>query len=88
MLMVAIGCWVVYRTYRGIFERSERRLTWWLMGLRGVGLLALVLALAKPTWTRRTEIVDPGRLAVIVDDSLSMSLADAGGRSRQEWGGR
>jgi len=82
LVLAAAGFWVLFRTYRGIFQRSERRLTWWLMGLRGAALLAIVLALAKPTWTRATEIVDPGRLAVVLDDSLSMSLPDATGQSR------
>jgi len=82
LILVGVGICVLFRTYRGIFRRSERRLTWWLMGLRAAGLLAIVLALAKPTWTRTTEIIDPGRLAVVLDDSLSMSLPDATGRSR------
>jgi uncharacterized membrane protein len=82
LLAIALGAWLFFLTYRGIFQRTERRLTWWLMGLRGAGLLALLLALAKPTWTRETQRVDPGRVAVILDDSLSMSLADASGQSR------
>jgi len=82
LLVVIAGGWLLVGTYRGIFQRSERKLTWWLMGLRGAALLALVLALAKPTWTRHTELVDPGRLAVVLDNSISMSLADAGGRPR------
>jgi uncharacterized membrane protein len=60
--------------YRGIYMRTERRFTWVLMALRAAGLLALLLALAKPTWTTHDELVDAGRVAIIVDDSLSMSL--------------
>ena len=82
LVVAALGAVVLFRTYRGIFQRSERRLTWWLMALRGIGLLALLIALAKPTWMRQTDIVDPGRLAVILDNSISMSLADASGQSR------
>jgi hypothetical protein len=69
-------------TYRGIFRRSERRLTWLLMALRGAGLAALLFALARPTWTRENETVEPSRLAVVLDNSLSMSLADPSGRPR------
>jgi hypothetical protein len=69
-------------TYLGIFQRSERRLTWLLLGLRGVGLVLLVLILARPTWTREVEEVDPGRVALIIDDSRSMSLPDADGGTR------
>ncbi len=82
LVAVAAGAWALFAIYRGIYQRTERRLTWWLMGLRGAGLLALALALAKPTWVRRSEQVDPGRLAVVLDNSLSMSLADASGKSR------
>ncbi len=78
----AAGAWLLFVTYRGIFERSERRLAWWLMVLRGAGLLALVLALAKPTWTRESESVDPGRVGLVLDDSVSMSLRDPSGKTR------
>lgn len=77
-----VGLAVLVVTYRGIFQRSERRLTWALMALRGVGLLALFLALAKPTWTRESRLVDPGRVAVVLDTSQSMGLPDAGGQRR------
>jgi uncharacterized membrane protein len=82
LALIAIGAWVLFATYRSIFERSERRLTWGLMGLRGAGLLALVVALAKPTWTHQSERLDPARLAVVLDNSASMSLAEPGGGSR------
>jgi uncharacterized membrane protein len=45
-------------------------------------LILLVLALAKPTWTRESVQVDPGRVAVILDNSRSMSLADSTGATR------
>src|SRR6185295_9976464 len=82
ILGIAIGGWILFATYRGIFLRTEKRLTWRLMLLRGLGLVALVLALAKPTWTRQADLVDPGRVAIVLDNSLSMSLADASGKSR------
>ena len=82
LILLVGGGWALFAVYRGIFQRSERRLTWALMALRGAGLLALLLALAKPTWTSRSEHVEPGHLAVILDNSLSMSLADASGKSR------
>jgi uncharacterized membrane protein len=80
--LIAAGAWLLFMTYRGIFERSEQRLTWALMVLRGAGLLALVLALAKPTWTRESEQVDPGRVGLVLDDSVSMSLRDPSGKTR------
>jgi uncharacterized membrane protein len=82
LLAIAAGLALLAATYRAVFARGERRLVWALMLLRAAGLAALVVALARPVWTRVTEIVDPGRVAIVLDDSLSMSLADAGGQSR------
>jgi hypothetical protein len=81
-LLTVAGVVLLFFTYWGIFRRSERRLTWALMLLRGVGLLALLLALAKPTWTSDSSLVDPGHLGVILDNSRSMSLPDVGGKPR------
>jgi uncharacterized membrane protein len=52
------------------------------MLLRAAGLVALLLALAKPTWTRESRESDPGRVAIVLDNSLSMSLADPSGKTR------
>ncbi len=82
LALIAIGAWFLFATYRDTFTRSEQRLTWALLLLRGAGLLALVLALAKPTWTRESEQVDPGRVALVLDDSASMSLRDPSGKTR------
>ncbi|MEI7436623.1 MAG: glutamine amidotransferase [bacterium] len=75
---IAIVPWL----YRDIFRLAPRRLAWTLLVLRLTGLIALLLALIKPVWTSHTETIEPGVVAVVVDDSLSMSLADASGRSR------
>ncbi|MCL6504031.1 MAG: hypothetical protein K6T86_15210 [Pirellulales bacterium] len=69
-------------TYRSIYDRTGKRLTWLLAVLRAAALALLMLALARPAWIRSRELVDPGRLAVILDNSLSMSLANASGSSR------
>jgi uncharacterized membrane protein len=82
LMLVVAGAVFLYWTYRGIFRRSERRLTWALMALRGVGLILLVLMLAKPTWTRERDDTDRGRVAVVVDNSRSMALPDADGMPR------
>ncbi len=81
LLLLAVLALLAY-TYRGMYERSGKRLTWGLAALRGGGVALLIAALARPAWIRSRELVDPGRVAVILDDSLSMSLADATGRSR------
>jgi hypothetical protein len=71
-------------TYHGIYRRSGRSLSWWLLGLRGVGLCFLLLMLARPCWTRERDEVEPGRVALIVDNSRSMSLADESGATRYD----
>lgn len=84
LLGVVAGAGLLYVTYLGIFRRSERRLTWVLFSLRALGILALLMALARPVWTEDNTLVDPGRLAVVLDTSRSMTLADPGGKSRYE----
>ena len=79
---VLLGVAILVATYWGIFQRSERRLTWVLMLLRGAGLLALLLALAKPTWTGETQLVDPSRVAIVLDNSESMAERDPSGPTR------
>jgi len=74
----AAGASFLFWTYFGIYRRSGKNLAWVLMGLRAVGLAALVLTIAKPVWTRTTEFTEPGRVAVIVDNSVSMTLPSAG----------
>jgi len=81
LLLIAGAAWLYY-TYRSIFERTDRKLTWGLMALRGAGLLALFLALSKPTWTRELVDINPGRVALVLDNSVSMSLPDPSGKSR------
>jgi uncharacterized membrane protein len=82
LVMVGGGLLLLAATYRGIYERSRQRLAWALLALRLAGLAALLLALARPIWTHVSQLVDPGRVAVVVDDSLSMSLPDASGQPR------
>lgn len=80
--LIAAGAAVLVATYAGIFQRSGRKLAWGLLLLRGAGLVGLVVALAQPAWRREEEQIDRGRLAVVLDDSLSMSLADSNGEAR------
>jgi uncharacterized membrane protein len=82
VVLIAAGAAFIAWTYHEFARRAERRLSLGLLALRAAGLLALVLALAKPTWTREANLVDPGRLAVVLDNSASMSLADPSGATR------
>jgi hypothetical protein len=79
----AAGVVLLVLIYLGIFRRSGgRRLAWLLLALRAAGLAALWLMIAKPTWTGAEEKTDPGRVAVILDNSISMSLSDSSGKER------
>ena len=72
--LVIIGAVVsLVVTYRRIYVRSRRRLTWTLCAARVVGVLAIVLAIVKPAWISRSEHAQKPILAVIVDDSQSMT---------------
>lgn len=82
LVLAAAGLALLAATYRGIYARSQQRLAWWLMALRVAGIAALVVALAQPAWTHVSQLIDPGRVAIVLDDSLSMTLADAGGQPR------
>lgn len=74
LAVVAASIVILVTTYRGIYRRSGRRLTWGLFALRLAGVLALFVALLKPSWTTILSRTDRPRVAVVLDDSQSMSL--------------
>src|SRR5262249_51649061 len=61
-----------------------RGITWWLFGLRALGLFFLALMFARPAWTTTDANSDRGQVAIVLDDSRSMGLPDAEGRPRYE----
>jgi uncharacterized membrane protein len=83
VVVVSLAC-VVF-TYMGIYQRSGRRLTWLLMGLRAAGVIGLLVAIIKPAWINQTRIEHRPAVAVIVDDSLSMSLPHEGGKPESRY---
>ncbi|MBY0231813.1 MAG: hypothetical protein K2W96_21205, partial [Gemmataceae bacterium] len=84
LVLVLAGGAFLFWTYRGIHQRSGRSVTWWLLGLRGLGLLFLAIMFARPAWTRAADHLDKGQVAVVLDDSRSMTLPAASGRPRYE----
>src|ERR1700737_4577978 len=82
LLLLAVLA-VLVSTYAGIYRRSGRRLTWWLLGLRLAGVAVLCFAILKPVWSNQRRIEQRPVLALVVDDSQSMSLPTLGpdGRS-------
>jgi uncharacterized membrane protein len=83
-IATAAGAAFLVFTYWGIFQRSERSQAWVLFALRASGLLVLWLTLAKPAWLSHRSIEEPAHVAVILDDSASMSLSDSGKSSRYQ----
>lgn len=84
ILLAVASAAILLVSYAGFLRRAERRLTWMLLLLRGAALVALFLALVKPSWTQQTTTVVPARVAIVLDNSLSMSLPDPGGSSRYD----
>jgi len=73
LLAAAGSVLVLWLTYRGIYQRSGRRLTWTLFALRTAGVLILLVAITKPAWRHVIEQTHRPQVAVIVDDSQSMT---------------
>ncbi len=80
--LVGASIVTVVLTYTRMYRRSGWRLTWWLMGLRLAGVAAILLTIIKPAWTSQTRQEQRPKVAIIVDDSQSMSLPyDSGSAS-------
>lgn len=81
-LVAAVGVLVAVLTYRSPARPRDR---WRLAGLRTALLALLVFLLFDPTLT--TESVQPinGEVAVLLDDTLSMQIADQDGQTRGAW---
>ncbi|MCE9592529.1 MAG: glutamine amidotransferase [Planctomycetes bacterium] len=75
--VVSLG--VLGWTYLGMYRRSGRSMAIGLFTLRAAGVLALMVSLVKPGWTRTEEHTQKTRLAVVLDDSQSMWLSAPGG---------
>ncbi len=75
-ILLMTGCLLfLVLTYRDIFRLSKRKLAWVLLLIRCLGVLLLLAALVKPGWQDRIEQTEIPQLAVIFDNSQSMSLA-------------
>ncbi len=75
-ILLSAGCLVfLVLTYRDIFRLSKRKLAWLLLLIRCLGVLVLLVALVKPGWQDRIEQAEIPQLAVLFDNSQSMSLS-------------
>ncbi|HNK44737.1 MAG TPA: hypothetical protein PKL17_08140 [Pseudomonadota bacterium] len=75
LLIVVVVLGLAVRALRG--EQPRRRLL--LLSLRTVGLLATLLLFFQPTIRLRNVSLQPNHIAVLVDSSESMRLAEEGG---------
>jgi hypothetical protein len=86
LLVAAAALLVPAWAYHLIHRRTGRPLALGLLALRLVGVVALLLAMLKPVWTRTQHQTQRPMLAIVVDDSQSMSSPDtsavAAGQSR------
>src|SRR5438105_2259262 len=74
-VLVLILVDVMYR-----LERGSKRLRMCLASVRALFLFAVLGMVARPNLVLRRDRVDPSVVAVVVDQSGSMSLADTGAR--------
>jgi hypothetical protein len=75
LALVLVVLVLAFRALRG--EQPRRR--WLLLGLRTVGILATLLLFFQPTIRLRAVSRMPNHIAVVVDASESMRLAEEGG---------
>lgn len=79
--VLAVAVLIAVLTYRKAPARGRRR--WWALAALRLGALAvLALMLSRPTLVVPTVVPQQNDLAVLVDDSRSMQIADAGGTTR------
>src|SRR3954453_4795746 len=79
MLLLALGLLIggpAVMTYAGVRGKSTRRDRWILSGLRVASLVVLVLCLFRPMLLLSAAIPQRNFVAVLLDDSRSMSIAD------------
>src|SRR3954464_4677765 len=69
-------------TYAGVRGKSTRRDRWVLSGLRVASLVVLVICLFRPMLLLSDAIPQRNFVAVVLDDSKSMTITDGGGKPR------
>jgi hypothetical protein len=69
-------------TYAGVRGKSTRRDRWILSGLRVAALITLVLCLFRPMLLLSDAVPQRNFVAVLLDDSKSMTIADDDGQPR------
>lgn len=84
LLAALTGAALSYVVYRYTVPPVPRRLRFLLTALRSSALMLILLALCEPLLTVTRRSSSPAAIAVLADNSLSMSLTDeAGDREKQ-----
>ena len=90
MFLLALGLLIggpAVMTYAGVRGKSTRRDRWILSGLRVASLVVLVLCLFRPMLLLSAAIPQRNFVAVLLDDSRSMTIADDHGKPRGAYEG-
>ncbi len=81
--LAAVGCGIaVLLTYRGVATAQQTRDRIVLVVLRVAALAVLLVCLFRPTLILKAAVPQQNFLAVLVDDSRSMAIADTNGQPR------
>jgi uncharacterized membrane protein len=84
LALAALGLAVVWVAYRPISHLPGRDRAA-LVGLRVAAIAVVVFALSRPTLVVPTVVPQQNTVGVLIDDSRSMRVADAGGDTRGRW---
>ena len=76
LVLITVLTWLTFRNYRRESESASPRMKSGLAALRLAALSVVMLALFQPTLVIDKSKRLPSSVVVLVDDSLSMSLAD------------
>lgn len=80
-IAVVVAWWTGYAGHAGELRARDR----WMLGTLRFALLALVaFLLLRPTLVTPIQELTRGSVAVLVDDSRSMTIADPGGETRAD----
>src|ERR1043166_226950 len=71
-------------TYAGVRGKSTRRDRWILSALRVASLVVLVICLFRPMLLLSAAVPQRNFVALLLDDSRSMQIADNGKKTRAE----
>jgi len=82
--LVLLGGGLVVWSYRRNLGSAPTRTLWMLAGIRTLGLIVLLICLLRPTLVVSTAVPRENVVAILIDDSRSMEIADLNNRPRSQ----